>query len=359
MSSTEPQKRAKPKNRLDQLLIGNTIAERYTVTGLLARGGMGRVYHARQLSLDRPVVLKVLPGARDAEDRPAHQRRFMREAATCARLEHPNTVTIHDYGELALPEHGLNLFYIAMEHVSGRSLADVIAQEGPLSLERSLRIIWEIARALREAHRKGVIHRDLKPSNVMLHNTLEGEGIKVLDFGIAKLMEEPESDEPITLDNRIVGSPRYMAPEQILDGAVSPRSDIYSLGIMLYEMLSGSVPFSKGGATQTMMAHVHQPVPPLRDRGLDLSAEAEALVMRCLAKNPADRFVDIEALFAEIRRLDWGAESTAENTIWSLRLSPLEPATVLPAPRSRSLLVLTIVLNALVFGLIAVLLLQG
>lgn len=355
MSATESPEQPVHKNRLDRILIGNTIAERYAVTGLIARGGMGRVYRARQISLDRPVVLKVLPGAREAEDRPSYQRRFMREAATCARLEHPNTVTIYDYGELDLPDDNLHLFYIAMEHIDGASLADTLRDEGPLGLERALRIVWEVARALREAHRKGVVHRDLKPANVMLHETLEGEGVKVLDFGIAKLMEEPDTEEPITLDNRIVGSPRYMAPEQILDNHVSPQSDIYALGIMLYEMLCGEVPFARGGATQTMMAQVHQPVPSLRARGVDISEEAEAFVMRCLSKKPEDRFDDVEALFAAIRRLDWDGSETSENTIWTLRLSPPEHTAALPAPAptpSRTILLLTVALNVLIFGML-------
>jgi serine/threonine protein kinase len=360
VSATEPSTPPRPSSKLDQLLIGRTIADRYAITGLLARGGMGRVYTGRQLSLERSVVLKVLPGARDLEDRPSYQRRFMREAETCARLEHPNTVTIYDYGELTLPEEDLHLFYIAMEHVQGRSLAATLKEEGPLPLERALRIVWEVARALREAHRKGVIHRDLKPGNVMIHDTLEGEGVKVLDFGIAKLTEEGESEDPITLDNRIIGSPRYMAPEQVLDNAVSPSSDIYSLGIILYEMLCGEVPFARGGATQTMMAQIHQPVPPLRDR-IDIPPEAEALVMRCLAKNPKDRFADVEELFAAIRRLDWDdGATTAENTIWTLRLTPPEPTSDLPAPqhRSQNMLMLTVVLNLLIFSMLAFMVFQ-
>ncbi|MEL6342819.1 MAG: serine/threonine-protein kinase [Myxococcota bacterium] len=357
-------------NPLDRLLIGQVIAERYLVTGLLAKGGMGRVYLGRQLSLDRPVVLKVLPGARDPEGRPAHQKRFMREASTCARLEHPNTVTIYDYGELDVDQGRIHLFYIAMEYVPGRSLSDVLKAEGRLSLERSLRLTWEIGRALREAHDKGVIHRDLKPSNVMVYEGVEGESIKVLDFGIAKVLEQTDN-EAITLDNRIVGSPRYMAPEQILENHASPRSDIYSLGVLLYELLCGQVPFSRGGATQTMMAQVHQPVPAMATHGVSVPESVEKLVLQCLAKHPEERFENIGALFSEIRQLEWLSDTntTEENTVWTLHMTqpPGQVANTarawfsfqLPSHTSKTLLGMMLLLNLLIVGLLIAMLIQG
>ena len=353
-----------PQNRIDRALIGLVIAERYRVEQLLTKGGMGRVYLGSQLTLRRPVVLKVLPGARDEEDRPAHQRRFMREAATCARLEHPNTVTIFDYGEMTLEdEGGLHLNYIVMERVPGISLATVLKEEGALDIERSLHIIWEVARALREAHRKGVIHRDLKPANVMVHTTPEGQAVKVLDFGIAKVLGEPPTEPPITLDNRIVGSPRYMAPELILDNDASPSSDIYALGVMMYELLCGVAPFNAGGATQTMMAQIHQPVPPVRDHGVDLPPDVEAILMRCLAKEVRYRYPDVEELFRDIRMLGWLEDSpTSENTMWNLRAptsasaelpvgvaSATAPAPA-PAAAPRTTLALVVLLNVVVFG---------
>lgn len=350
-------------NPLDRLLIGQVIAERYLITGLLAKGGMGRVYLGRQISLDRPVVLKVLPGAKDPEDRPAHQRRFMREAATCARLEHPNTVTIYDYGELDVDQDRVHLFYIAMEYVPGRSLAEVLKAEGRLPLERALRLVWEVGRALREAHDKGVIHRDLKPSNVMVYETVEGESIKVLDFGIAKVLEQSDS-EAITLDNRIVGSPRYMAPEQILENQASPRSDIYSLGILLYELLCGTVPFSRGGATQTMMAQVHQDVPAMATHGVPVPESVELLVMRCLAKRPEERFQDVGHFFNEVRQLEWlaDASTTEESTVWTLHLTQPRANRFrlqLPSNTSRTLLGMMLLLNLLIVGLLLTMMIRG
>ncbi|MFT5681431.1 MAG: serine/threonine protein kinase [Myxococcota bacterium] len=305
---------------LDAILLGQIVAGRYEIIEMLARGGRGRVYRGRQVSLNRPVALKILPGA--SEDRHIHHKRFLREASTCALLRHPNTITIYDYGELKIG--GVELLFIAMEYIEGRSLAEVLAAEGRLSMDRALRIAWEIARALRSAHRAGVIHRDLKPANVMVTDTPDGEQIKVVDFGIAKLTQD--GAEAITLDDRVVGSPQYMAPEQVLDGEVSPRSDIYSLGVMLYELLSGEAPFAGRGATQTMMAQIHQLPPALDVPGLP--AAVAALVMRCLEKDPRRRFNDTAALMLALRELDWAEDDepmeTSESTMWDLPRPPVD-----------------------------------
>lgn len=297
---------------LDAALLGQVVADRYEVISLIAKGARGRVYQGRQLSLNRPVALKILPGA--SEDQHIHHKRFLREASTCALLHHPNTTTIYDYG--ALTVNGVSLLFIAMEFIEGRSLEALLRAEKRLSQDRALRIAWEIARALRSAHRAGIIHRDLKPANVMVTDTPEGEDIKVVDFGIAKLIQD--GTEAITLDDRVVGSPQYMAPEQVLDNEVSPRSDIYSLGVLLYELLSGSVPFPGRGATQTMMAQIHQPPPPLEVPGLP--PEVNALVMRCLEKDPRRRFNDTAALMVALRDLDWAEDpqETSECTMWDL-----------------------------------------
>jgi serine/threonine protein kinase len=304
---------------LDAILLGQVVAERYEILELIARGSRGRVYRGRQLSLNRPVALKILPGA--AEDQHIHHKRFLREASTSALLRHPNTTTIYDYGELKVG--GVALLFIAMEYIEGRSLATLLQEEGRLSMDRALRITWEIARALRSAHRAGVIHRDLKPANVMVTDTPDGEIIKVVDFGVAKLTQA--GAEAITLDDRVVGSPQYMAPEQVLDGEVSPRSDIYSLGVLLYELLSGEVPFPGRGATQTMMAQIHQPPPPLDVPGLP--SEVAALVMRCLEKDPCHRFNDTAALMLALRELEWADDEpmeTSESTMWDLPRPPVD-----------------------------------
>ena len=307
------------RHPLDTLLLGTVVAGRYKVIELLARGSRGRVYRGEQVSLSRPVALKILPGA--SEDRHIHHKRFLREASTCALLRHPNTITIYDYGELKVS--GVDLLFIAMEFIEGHSLAELLVKEQRLSMDRALRITWEIARALRSAHRAGVIHRDLKPANVLVTDTPEGELIKVVDFGIAKITLD--GAESITLDDRVVGSPQYMAPEQVLDGEVSPRSDIYALGVLLYELLSGTVPFPGRGATQTMMAQIHQPPPSLDVPGLP--AAVSGLVMRCLEKDPRRRFNDTAELMVALRELEWADDEpmeTSESTMWDLPRPPVD-----------------------------------
>ncbi len=289
-------------------LRGVVLGERYRIVDLLASGGMGHIYRAVQLPLGRLVALKVLRPhtIRDAGD-PTAPQRFLREAATLARLSHPNTVTIYDYGETEV--RGLPTFYMAMELVPGRPLHVVMHDEGAFEEERALRIVWEVARAMRQAHRESVVHRDLKPSNIMLTRTDQGESVKVLDFGIAKLLTE--DFESLTLDNRVVGSPRYMSPEQILQQEVDGRADIYALGVVLFEMLTGRPPFYGGGASETMIAHVKHPVPCLRGPGgRKFTETAESIVRRCLAKDPDDRFQDVSELMFAIRTTCWlGAEA--------------------------------------------------
>jgi len=289
-------------------LRGVVLGERYRIVDLLASGGMGHIYRAVQLPLGRLVALKVLRPhtIRDARD-PTAPQRFLREAATLARLSHPNTVTIYDYGETEV--HGVPTFYMAMELVPGLPLHVVMHDEGAFEEERALRIVWEVARAMRQAHRESVVHRDLKPSNIMLTRTDQGESVKVLDFGIAKLLTE--DFESLTLDNRVVGSPRYMSPEQILQQEVDGRADIYALGVVLFEMLTGQPPFHGGGASETMIAHVKHPVPCLRGPGgCKFTTTTESIVRRCLAKDPDDRYQDVSELMFAIRTTCWvGAEA--------------------------------------------------
>lgn len=270
---------------------------------LVATGGMGHIYRAEQMPIGRMVALKVLrPKTRNKAADPAAQLRFFQEAATLARLRHPNTVTLFDYGESTVK--GEPLFFMAMELVEGRPLHQVLRDEGRLNVDRALRILWQVSRSLREAHREGVVHRDLKPSNIMLVTTDQGESVKVLDFGIAKL--QSSQLEPLTLDNRVVGSPRYMSPEQILQKPVDGRSDIYALGIVLHELLTGRPPFLGQTAADTMVAHVRKRHPTLADAGLtEVAPEVQALLNRCLAKRPEKRFADVTDLMRALRRTRW------------------------------------------------------
>ena len=284
-------------------LRGATLGGRYRVRDLVATGGMGHIYRAEQMPIGRMVALKVLrPKTRNKATDPAAQLRFFQEAATLARLRHPNTVTLFDYGESTVK--GEPLFFMAMELVEGRPLHQVLREEGRLNVDRALRILWQVARSLREAHREGVVHRDLKPSNIMIVATDQGESVKVLDFGIAKL--QSSQLEPLTLDNRVVGSPRYMSPEQILQKPVDGRSDIYALGIVLHELLTGRPPFLGQTAADTMVAHVRKRPPTLEEAGLqDVAPEVQALLNRCLAKRPEKRFADVTDLMRALRRTRW------------------------------------------------------
>ncbi len=282
-------------------LVGVVVAGKYRVQRLVAKGGMGRIYLAEQLPLERPVALKVLDSRYVQGDQdPGFQKRFLLEAATVAKLSHPNTVRIFDYGRFDVG--GLETYFMVMEYLEGRTLRQALRQEGPLPPARAVEVVREVARALREAHRHGIVHRDLKPSNVMLVPSDEGELVKVLDFGIAKLVRDDTED--LTMGGKFIGSPRYMAPEQIRHTQLDGRTDLYALGVLLFEVLTGRVPFRGEKAVQTLVMHLNEPVPPLRLRGgAAPPPELEALVLRCLAKKPEDRYADVEAFIGALDEL--------------------------------------------------------
>jgi serine/threonine-protein kinase len=314
-------------------MVGRQLARRYRVERLLARGGMGSVYVATQEPLGRQVALKILGGTGGHADDAGFQQRFLQEAATLARLRHPNTVTLYDYGVLEDEQ----LAYMVMELVRGETLAQVLRKEGRLSPARALWVAHEVARALGEAHGLGIVHRDLKPGNVMLASGPEGEQVKVLDFGIAKLLEEDA--HALTGAENLVGSPGYMAPEQITHRPIDGRTDIYALGVQLYTMLTGTQPFAGRNAVESFVAHLHRPAPTLQSAlGAPVAPALEALVARCLAKEPDHRFADVAELRAAIRGTLAELDPAAAAMLAAAPASPprAEPqsggATPLPAP---------------------------
>lgn len=294
-------------------LIGRVIADRFKITALIARGGMGKVYRAEQSPLGRLCAIKVLNPNYNGDADPEFHRRFFREASITSKITHPNSVTIFDYGKT-----DDDVYFMAMEYLEGQTLHMALRQGGVMHEVRAGRIASQICRALREAHKLGVIHRDLKPANIFLtrpstrppdpSGTIpplseeDEDFVKVLDFGLVKhLSERPE--EQLTQTGLFMGSPKYMAPEQIQGGHVDERTDIYSLGIIMYEMLAGKVPFERATSVNILMAHVGEPPPPMREVNPNLicSPAFEEIVMCCIAKDPNQRFSSMDQVLQALR----------------------------------------------------------
>jgi eukaryotic-like serine/threonine-protein kinase len=297
-------------------LIGRTIAGKYAVRDVIAKGGMGVIYRAEQMGLGRIVALKMLHTSRERDA--MFEQRFSLEAATLAKLKHPNTVTVFDYG-FSEPEA---MYFMAMEYVEGNNLARIVKTEGALAPSRALKIIYECSRALHEAHSLGIVHRDLKPANIMISGSSEGENIKVLDFGIAKLIEPDPDRLDLTDDQTMLGSPKFMAPEQIRKGsAIDARTDVYSLGAVLYYLLAGIEPFTGDTQVQVLMAHLASEVPSLAERGAtNVPAQVEAIARKCLAKEQADRYATMDELKIAIRGVLGELEAGNTNPTLSRRI---------------------------------------
>src|SRR5581483_8273910 len=267
---------------------------RYELHRRLARGGMADVFLARDQLLDRPVAVKVL-FPEFATD-PSFVERFRREAQSAANLNHPNIVSVYDWGA----EQGT--YFIVMEYVEGRSLADILRTEGPLHPQRAAEVASDIAAALGFAHRNGVIHRDVKPGNVLIS---PAGHVKVADFGIARAMGAGVEDN-LTKAGSVMGTATYFSPEQAQGLALDPRSDLYSLGVVLYEMVAGRPPFTGDSPVSIAYKHVQeQPTPPRRANA-NVPADLEAIIMRLLAKNPHARYPSAEDLRADLRRFREG-----------------------------------------------------
>src|SRR5579884_648633 len=271
-------------NRRNGTMKDRIVAGRYELRGLIGQGGTARVFRAFDRVLGREVAIKIVDERAAFE--PVYLERFKREAQAAARLNHPNIVTIHDWGEARSDAGGLPTYFMVMEHVEGADLGDLIARRGPLPIPEALSYADAIAAALQAAHAQGIVHRDVKPQNVMIQP--DGR-VKVTDFGIARRLDLT----PLTEPNMVSGTAQYLAPEQARGGATDARSDLYSLGIVLYEMLTGKTPFGGGSPVEVAMKHVSEiPSPSSRLRP-DVPAAVDALVMRALAKKPEDRFASL------------------------------------------------------------------
>ena len=276
--------------RVDDALLGQTLAGKYRIEELINEGGMGAVYRATHVLMDKVVAIKVLHPALAADDKIV--ARFSREAKAASRISHPHALNVTDFGE---DEKGV--VFLVMEYLKGETLKEVIHKDGPMPLERAVEIIRQVCGALEAAHTEGVVHRDLKSDNIMLLDMGGGDWAKVLDFGIAKITQNVDQDPALTAPNLIIGTPQYMSPEQCSQAAdIDSRSDIYSLGVIIYEMLVGHVPFTGESPTAIMLKHLQEPPPSVLDERKDVPAAVDGVVSRAMSKRPEDRFQTVSEL---------------------------------------------------------------
>jgi len=272
--------------------LGTLIGGRYRLDAQIGRGGMSTVYRAFDIVLERPVAIKLMHREIAADQ--DQLERFRREARSVAQLSHPHVVTVIDAGEeLASEEDDVGTPYIVFEYVEGETLKDVIRREGPLEISQAIAYAIEIARALAEAHEHHIVHRDVKPHNVLIGD--EGDA-KITDFGIARTLTE----EGLTMAGRVLGTTDYVSPEQALGQPVTGQSDLYSLGVVLYEMLTGEVPFKGPSPVAVAMKHVREDLPDVQLRRPDLSASTAAIVDRATAKDLALRYPDAMSMIADL-----------------------------------------------------------
>jgi eukaryotic-like serine/threonine-protein kinase len=302
-------------------MIGELIDGRYEIEDLVGTGGMSSVYRARDTVLERRVALKILHDHFSSD--PEYVERFRREARAIARLNHPNIVTVIDRGDFQGRQ------FIVFEFVPGDNLKDIVRRYGPLPVPEALALAHQIARGLSFAHEHGVVHRDVKPQNVLLD---EGGSAKVTDFGIARTLDPGDG---LTQTGTVLGTSDYVAPEQVSGRRVDARSDQYSLGVLLYELLTGEVPYSADNFMAVAMRHLRDPVPSVRKRRPEVPERVDEIVAKAMAKQPEDRFPSMEAMIAALEAAlaqeapDGDASSEATGELPAISKPPR------PTPRRR------------------------
>jgi eukaryotic-like serine/threonine-protein kinase len=297
----------------DRDLVGETLDGRYEIQARVGRGGMGVVYRALHSVIGRTVALKVLNS--DAVKDETALKRFLVEGRAMASLKNPHTITLYDFGATST-----GLLYYTMELLEGKPLSTILREDGRLAPERAVDFVLQTCESLEEAHRKQIVHRDLKPDNIFVVRE-DGTGrefVKVLDFGIAKLMGEKPVGT-LTATGVVCGTPAYLSPEQVMGGDIGPPSDLYSLGVVLYEMLGGRRPFSGKTSMEVLLKHLNEPVPPFTtfEAQVPVPGSLELFVRTALAKQPAERFSTVEefcnALRSAAREASQGGAGATET----------------------------------------------
>ena len=281
-STTSSQEETQTLREVPSISVEKPV--RYEIIEEIGRGGMGIVYKARDTILDRIVAYKVLPS--NLKDHPAALRNFFREAKSAARLNHPNIVTVYDAGEEA------GNYYIAMEYIEGETIKQILNREGKLPVKAVVLIVGQVCRALDYAHKRKVVHRDIKSSNIMWTKDRQ---VKLMDFGLAKVLEEVKGYQTIAS-----GTPYYMSPEQALGKEIDHRTDIYSLGVTMFEMVTGELPFKSGDA---VYHHIHTPPPEAKSLLPDLDDELNRIILKCMQKDPNERFQSAQELLEALKKV--------------------------------------------------------